>query len=71
MSRLVGSGMLEVGRGDTGDAARGDSFLAEAIIRAATVVFLLAEKLPLVVQTSASHAFRIWLMDFFRFFGYF
>lgn len=71
MFRLVGSGMLElVGRGETGDAARGESFLAEAITRAATVVFLLllADALP---EASASQAFRIWLMDFFRFFGYF
>lgn len=72
MFRLVGSGMLElVGRGETGEAARGESFLAEAITRAATVVFvllLLAEALP---EASASQAFRIWLMDFFRFFGYF
>ena len=68
MLRLVGSGMLEVGLGDDGEDARGESFFAEAMTRAATVGF---DEAPVVVLVHASQAFRIWLMDFFRFFGYF
>ena len=68
MLRLVGSGMLDVGLGDEGEDARGDSFFAEAMTRAATVGF---EAPVVIVLVHASQAFRIWLMDFFRFFGYF
>ena len=78
MLRLVGSGMVAVGDGlGDRDDARGDSFLADAITRAATVFVDVVEDddvvvdFGVVVVWSASQAFRIRPMDFFRFFGYF
>ena len=77
MLRLVGSGMVAVGDGlGDRDDARGDSFLAEAITRAASVLVDVVEDdvvvdFGVVVVWSASQAFRIRPMDFFRFFGYF